>query len=145
VKRAADILKLILKQNEAARAREWSSFFNAWEAVAGEDIAAHSCVSDVKRGTMIVEVDHPGWLQLLQLKKSQILKDIQGRYPELEIRDMRSFVRSDAGDNNRAIESEPPNEPGGPVTASPDENSEEYREFKSLLDRLRSQIEEDSG
>jgi predicted nucleic acid-binding Zn ribbon protein len=137
LKKAADILHVILKDKEADRARNWSSFFRGWKAIAGEDLAAHSSVRDVKQGAVLVDVDHPGWMQMLQLKKAGILKDIKKHYPELEIRDVRCFLKSD-----------PTAVPGSNVTGKPtqkpepDENTEEYQEFKELLERLRNQGEE---
>ena len=35
---------------------------------------------------LVVEADHPGWIQLLQLKQSGILEDVAKRYPELGLR-----------------------------------------------------------
>jgi hypothetical protein len=35
---------------------------------------------------LIVEAEHQGWMQLLQLDQDRILAEIQRRFPELEIR-----------------------------------------------------------
>ena len=75
---------------------------------------------------------------MLQLKKAGILRDIKKHYPELEIRDVRCFLRSDpttkpGSDAGREIKQKP----------EPDENTEEYQEFRALLERLRNQGEEE--
>ncbi len=39
----------------------------------GEKLAAHSFVVDLKNGVLLVESDHPGWNQMLQMNKKFIL------------------------------------------------------------------------
>ena len=39
----------------------------------GEKLAAHSSVVDLKNGILLVESDHPGWNQMLQMHKKFIL------------------------------------------------------------------------
>lgn len=48
--------------------------------------AAHSRVKDLARGVLIVEADHPGWIQILQTKQADILSAVQQRHPQLDIR-----------------------------------------------------------
>ena len=137
MKKAGAILKTILGNNEALRGETWTTFFRGWTAVAGEDIAAHSQVKDVVRGSVLVEVDHPGWLQMLQLKKNIILTKMQKAFPELGIVDIRCFVGSRQPENEN-------NKQSGSMDNSHtvDNQSQEYKEFKSLLTRLRKHAEE---
>ena len=144
MKKAADILRTILDDQKARQAGEWSAFFTGWQALAGEDIAAHSSVKDVKQGTVIVEVDHPGWLQMLHMRKSKILTGIKKRYPELGIRDIRIYVGSSTGGRAPAVaaaerniggEGDTPEEKG---RTEDTEETQEYLEFKKMLRRLRS-------
>ena len=54
-----------------------------------EDIpaaAVHSRIRELERGILLVEVDHPGWIQILQTKQSGLLSAVQRRCPELNIR-----------------------------------------------------------
>lgn len=39
----------------------------------GEKLAAHSSIVDLKNGILLVESDHPGWNQMLQMYKKFIL------------------------------------------------------------------------
>lgn len=39
----------------------------------GEKLAAHSSIVDLKNGILLVESDHPGWNQMLQMHKKFIL------------------------------------------------------------------------
>lgn len=39
----------------------------------GKNLASHSRVIDFKNGILLVEADHPGWIELLQLHKKYII------------------------------------------------------------------------
>ena len=43
----------------------------------GKNMAAHSQVVDLKNGILLVEADHPGWIELLRLHKKFILNGMQ--------------------------------------------------------------------
>ena len=133
MKKAGDILKSVLGDGEAQHAQEWASFFGAWSVIAGEDLAAHSKVIDVRRGTALVEVDHPGWMQIFQLKHSSILKAIKKRYPELDVEDIRCYLKSKNDSPSAA------NKPRRNIPPQIDESTQEYKEFKNLLERLKKQ------
>ena len=54
-----------------------------------EDIpaaAVHSKIKELERGTLVIEADHPGWIQILQTKQRGLLSAVQRRYRELDIR-----------------------------------------------------------
>jgi hypothetical protein len=40
----------------------------------------------VDKGLLIVEAEHPGWIQLLQMHQSSILEAVARRFPELGLR-----------------------------------------------------------
>lgn len=42
----------------------------------GANLAAHSRIVDLKNGVLLVEADHPGWIELLQLRKNYILRGL---------------------------------------------------------------------
>jgi hypothetical protein len=60
-------------------------FFSQWQGLVGTDLAAHADPVDIKNGALYLEVDHPAWLQRLHAKQADILKAIQGRFPDLGI------------------------------------------------------------
>jgi predicted nucleic acid-binding Zn ribbon protein len=84
-RKASEIIGTILSPDVAAKAGSWSRFFGSWERAAGERLSAHSRPVDVRNGIVIVEADHPGWVQLLQLDQKRILDAIKRSFPELEI------------------------------------------------------------
>ena len=48
--------------------------------------ASHSRIKGLEKGVLFVETDHPGWIQILQTKQSELLSVVQHRYPDLKIR-----------------------------------------------------------
>ena len=42
----------------------------------GANLADHSRIVDLKNGVLLVEADHPGWIELLQLRKNFILNGL---------------------------------------------------------------------
>lgn len=95
MKKAHDILKSLLQNYPVQEGETYHSFFRSWARIAGPDAAAHSKVQDIRSGVVIVEVDHPGWIQMIQMKKRPILKKIQDLYPELGITDLRLHLYRD--------------------------------------------------
>lgn len=51
----------------------------------GEKIAAHSNVVDLKNGILLVETDHSGWNQILQMYSKFILRGLHMNLPQLTI------------------------------------------------------------
>ena len=84
-RKASEIIGAILSPEVAVKAGTWSRFFGSWERAAGDRLSAHSRPVDVRNGIVIVEADHPGWVQLLQLEQRRILEAIKRSFPELGI------------------------------------------------------------
>jgi hypothetical protein len=71
----------------------WSSILKSIKAKnyeTGQNLAAHSRVIDLKNGVLLVEADHPGWIELLHLYTKYILTGLNRAVPELTI-DTLSF------------------------------------------------------
>ena len=64
---------------------------NIWKEIVesiynnGPQLASHSRVMDLKNNCLIIEVDHSGWIQLLQMNKAYILKGLKMKSPKLNI------------------------------------------------------------
>ncbi|GAG60086.1 unnamed protein product [marine sediment metagenome] len=90
---AGDILKALLIRNDLIeKGNNYSSLFKGWAGIVGPPLMDHSRIIDIKKGSLLVEVDHPGWLQILHFKKRLFLKKLKGRYPELDIKDLHIKV-----------------------------------------------------
>ena len=52
----------------------------------GQRLASNTRVVDLKNGVLLVETDHPGWIQYLNMYKNFILKGLKMQIPELQIK-----------------------------------------------------------
>ena len=91
MKKAAEILARLLEKAPSG-GRSPGSLFSDWEQIAGASLAEHCRVYEIRHGSLLVEADHPGWMQLLMLQKRAVLGRLQGRFPELELRDIKVRV-----------------------------------------------------
>jgi hypothetical protein len=85
VRKASDLLGILLSPAVRDKADAWTRFSGFWKQAAGENLAAHSRVADVRNGIVFVETEHPGWIQLLQMRQNQILDAIKRTFPELGV------------------------------------------------------------
>ncbi len=93
MKKAGDILGDFMRDLHLNMENGYSSIFKSWPNIAGEDMTSHSSVKDLDNGILLVEADHPGWIQLLQMRKKKILKNVQHHYPELDIVGIRFILK----------------------------------------------------
>ena len=94
MKKAGDILGDYMRNFHTNIETGYSSVFKSWSKIAGEDMVSHSSVKDLTNGILLIEADHPGWIQLLQMRKKKILKNIHKFYPELEVINIRFILKS---------------------------------------------------
>lgn len=136
MKKADEILLKLLGNLKVTENRSYTSLFGSWEKIAGIDIANHSELIDIKNKILFINVDHPGWIQLIQIKKKEIKRRIKSVFPELEIQDIRIFLGKQKPAQNKRIKHA--------EKALPDaENSdtEGSRKFKKLLEKLKNRVE----
>lgn len=106
--KAGDLLdKLPFFENvDQKSGKIYSRMFKSWERIVGPKLADYSRIVDLNHKTLVVEVDHPGIIQLLQMKYSQILSNLKNKYPELEINDIRMFVKNAKYAKGMAVKNE---------------------------------------
>ena len=89
MKRAGEIFSSIFDEKQTKKAGEYSAFFSCWKDLVEKNgiaaAAAHSHIKLVENGLVWIEVDHPGWKQILQTKKSKLLSDFHYRFPKMNI------------------------------------------------------------
>jgi len=89
MKTAGSILSALFDEGFVKKAKGYSKLFDSWTDITAKNgIAAaadHSRIKDLDRGILLVEMDHPGWKQILQTKQSKLLNDIRLRFPELDV------------------------------------------------------------
>jgi hypothetical protein len=125
MERIGNILDVILSPALVEEAAEYSKVFKAWNTIVDEafmhrragdeetedfafdDVETknrvnaaklhdHSRVRELDRQRLVIETDHPGWIQILQFRQRQLLAAAQRRFPALEIRKI-SFILAKAG------------------------------------------------
>ena len=83
----SSVLGGVFEGLESPDARRAGDIFAVWRKILlgikstvnpneGANLAAHSRIVDIKNGVLLVEADHPGWIELLQLRKNYILKGL---------------------------------------------------------------------
>lgn len=60
----------------------------------GKAIAAKARPTHYQGECLVVEVDHPAWMQELSLLKQQLLKKISREYPKIKVREIRLVLKS---------------------------------------------------
>jgi hypothetical protein len=85
MKKAGDLLAAFLDERVLNTAREYSELFSSWQSIAGDKIAAHSRIRELEHSVLLVEADHPGWIQILQTKEKYLLDTLRRRFPDRNI------------------------------------------------------------
>ena len=86
IKDISSLLASFFSEENRIRGERFTNVFSSWTAIVGPRLSAHSRVVNVEKNLLVVEADHPGWIQLLQLRQSSILENVVQRYPELGLR-----------------------------------------------------------
>ncbi len=86
IKDVSSLLAAFFDEETRRRGDRFAGLFGSWKRIAGERLAAHSRVQDIENGILVVEAEHPGWIQLLQFKQAEMLEAARSLFPELELR-----------------------------------------------------------
>jgi predicted nucleic acid-binding Zn ribbon protein len=97
MKKIGEVLKDFLREKGWLAGNPYEPLFLGWKQIAGEALAGHSRLIDVQNGILLVEVDHPGWLQMLQLRKAAIMDAARRTAPLASVEGIR--VRLSTGDH----------------------------------------------
>ena len=156
--RVGSLLKQLLGQpgigEQITRHQAWL----VWDQLVGETIAARARPLRLRKGVLEIQVDHPVWMQQLQMMKSQILEKIEAKIPNAGITDI--YLRQTRGTQAYRPEktrktSEPPPWTKVELTAaekeaieaelSPINNSELKHELRKLFTRQKQLDKERSN
>jgi len=89
MRRVGDILTSVFDEDMAEKAEGYSVFFSCWKDLTEKNgipaAATHSWIKNVDNGLVWIEVDHPGWKQILQTKERKLLHDFRYRFPKMGI------------------------------------------------------------
>ncbi|MCL2556995.1 MAG: DUF721 domain-containing protein [Treponema sp.] len=89
MRKFGDALAAIFEKNIVEKTQAYSKFFSCWDDLLEKNgvpsASAHSRIKSLEKGLVWIEVDHPGWKQILQTKERKLLHDFRYRFPEMEI------------------------------------------------------------
>jgi predicted nucleic acid-binding Zn ribbon protein len=102
VKKLGDLVRAYMAERGWSRGNPYDPLFREWARVAGAQVATHARLVDVRAGILLVEVDHPGWLQMLQLRQAALLEAARRLVPGVRIDGMK--VRLGSGREGPARE-----------------------------------------
>jgi predicted nucleic acid-binding Zn ribbon protein len=98
VKKIGDLLREYLRERGWTGGNPYEPLFREWKRIAGATLAEHSRLLDVREGILLVEVDHPGWLQILQLRTAALLEAARSIAPLASLEGIK--IRLGSGDGN---------------------------------------------
>lgn len=87
-RKASEVVSALFSGIDSSAIAKANSFSRGWKESVGERIASHSKVIDVDKGSVIIEVDHPGWSQEIQFRKDHIIKILSASFPEFAIKNL---------------------------------------------------------
>ena len=95
VKDIGSLLRAFFDEDKVRQGNQYVEFFSSWKSIVGPREASHSRVAEIEKGILVIEAEHPGWIQLLQLRQSAILATVQTRFPELGLRGIAFRLQKD--------------------------------------------------
>lgn len=116
----------------------------------GKKMLDHSRIIDIQNGAMLIELDHPGWMQLFETYHSYILKGIAFRMPELKVTSLTyRLKRKKDADTSRVLSREEAEKAMERQIPAPDKTEREKTlagnvalppELEAIFSRLREAI-----
>ncbi|MDR2729382.1 MAG: DUF721 domain-containing protein [Treponema sp.] len=89
MKTAGEILSAIFDERLMKKAQVYSELFESWTDITVKNgitaAADHSRIKELDHGILLVEIDHPGWKQIIQTKQGKILNDFRSHFPDMDI------------------------------------------------------------
>ena len=105
---AADMIMNVFGNIERKDLENSNKILKVWRTVIesinnqnAKKLSAHSRIIDLKNEILLVEVDHPGWIQLLQIYQKYILTGIHRNIPDLKISSLAFRLR---GTENKLVD-----------------------------------------
>jgi hypothetical protein len=112
-----------------------------WDKVVGEQIANRARPLRFRKGVLEVQVDHPVWMQQLQMLKPKILEKLNHQLPNADITDI--YLRrapTPYANNKQVSEPEPPKWQETQLTEAEQQQIE--KQFDSIQDsELREEMQ----
>jgi hypothetical protein len=89
MRKIGELLSAFFDEKMIAQAQGYSNLFASWTRLTKKHgIAAaadHSRIRELDRNILLVEADHPGWIQILQTREHKLLEELRSQFPDLAI------------------------------------------------------------
>lgn len=91
----AELLSMIYSSLEESNGLKTAfNIYKSWNQIlttlsvknpACKNLIGHTKIIDCKNGMLLIEVDHPGWIQILQMQQKSILNEINKKFEKKTI------------------------------------------------------------
>jgi len=95
MRKVGDLLREFLRDRGWLSGSPYEPLFSGWPKIAGS-MAAHARLTDIQGGYLIVEVDHPGWIQMVRLREASLLEAARKAAPAVPVEGVRVRLRGNA-------------------------------------------------
>ena len=116
MKTAGELLSAFFDEKIVKKAQGYSDLYASWTRIANAcgvpSAGAHSRILELERAVLLVETDHPGWIQILQSKQKQLLAALQSGFPALKIQSISFFYSKDPASFSSGVNSPEGSSPG---------------------------------
>ncbi len=136
VKKAGDLLNIFFNDVQKSEGEQFSNFHKSWEKIAGEKIGHNTKIHDVVDGNLIIEIDHPGWKQLILMKEKSIIRQIKKDFPQLKVEKVKFYFN----DRVKVVKKDSVTE--NEIYTKTTDNSDISGDFLSLLKKMNKRSEE---
>lgn len=147
MRKADDLLGQFLDAIGQPEGAAYVGLFRGWRRIVGDRIADHAEPVDLRGSALVVEADHPGWVQMIMISQARILRQVQKQFPELSINALHIRVAGDraagatAGteDRHRAAPPIPPTPPSKSEAEALEHIEDD--DLRTTLERLRGSLD----
>ncbi len=142
-KSARELVAKLFSSVDSSAGRQYVALHQNWQSLVGIDLAAHSEPVDIRRDALVVELDHPGWMQMLQMQERRLVQRLRRDFPELAIKTLQMRLKNEPDAREQAVE-QPVEQP---VEQTPAQGGKQAGEAKREPERSkkREQPEHSEG
>lgn len=116
----------------------WNDLLTSVPGLEKRRPSAHCRISELSRGVLSIEADHPAWLQLLQWHEQELVTRIRTAFPILKIKALHfRLVRSDDSIERPTVVM--------PEPMKPEVDPEEQAKLDTLLAELEGLMRKSRG
>ena len=103
-KSARELVAKLFSSVDSSAGRQYVALHQNWQSLVGIDLAAHSEPVDIRRDALVVELDHPGWMQMLQMQERRLVQRLRRDFPELAIKTLQMRLKNEPDAREQTLE-----------------------------------------